>query len=48
MRINKQLRRLKLPRLPDVKKEFLQIGKTKNCGPGPRGLDIQTFEDLFY
>jgi hypothetical protein len=40
-RINKQLRRLKLPRLPDVKDEFLQIaddrgrnsdGKSKSAG----------------
>jgi hypothetical protein len=39
-RINKELRRLKLPRLPDVKDDFLQIaddrgrksgGKTKNA-----------------
>src|SRR5690349_21641189 len=40
-RINKELRRLKLPRLPDVKDEFLQLadgdrrksgGKTKTAG----------------
>jgi hypothetical protein len=40
-RINKELRRLKLPRLPDVKDEFLAIadgrtgnggGKTKSAG----------------
>ena len=40
-RINKELRRLKLPRLPDVKDEFLQIaddrgrksgGKSKSAG----------------
>jgi hypothetical protein len=42
-RINKELRRLKLPRLPDVKEEFLKLaggeggkkksgGKTKTAG----------------